>query len=158
MTTEPVEYRVVRDLQAACARIRANAGYFYDVATTLVKLDPNQALEALLPQLNLRPFVLIELKPDARTYMPAMRMKIVLPVTIYWVHDSDPTVDESRMQMYFRGCADIEQAIAADISRGGLALDTRIITRTNQDVPERAEVWAVLDTEITVIRTYGQPN
>ena len=82
----------------------------------------------------------------------------MLPVTIHWVGESYPHIDESRMQTFFRGCADVERAIGADPTRGGLAVDTRILQRTEDDSTAGAQVWAVIDTEIRLYRTDGQPD
>ncbi len=154
---EPIEFQIVQNLQTALRAIAVASGYHYDVVATAVKLDPNQGVEALIPPDGPRPFVLIDVGKDRWEYFPAGELRLVLPVTIYWVSESLPTDDNSFMQTYFRGCADIERAIAIDPGRGALASDTRITGRT-LDSLGGAQVWAVIDVAISLRRTYGQPD
>jgi hypothetical protein len=154
---EPIEYQVVRNLQAALAGIRVSDGYHFTVGATAVKLDPNVDVERLIAPDGPRPFVLIEITEDAWQYEPAEQVRLGFPITIHWVSESDPAFDESFDQTYFRGCADIERAIAKDPGRGGLASDTRITGRS-YDTLGTSQVWAIVKTRITLRRTYGQPD
>lgn len=159
MPTEPREYRIVRNLQAALAAITVAGGYFYDVTSiTVVKLDPDHDVAALKRPNAPRPFLILDVAPETWRYEPANELKLVLPVMVHWIGESDPTVDEARMQMFYRASADIEQAIAIDLSRGGLAIDTRITRRQLVENVEGPEVWVQVQTEIHLRRTYGQPN
>ena len=155
---EPIEYLVLTNLQTALKAITVGAGFFFTVAAAAVKLDPNQAAAQLVPPGGARPYIVIEVRPERWEYFAASEVRLVLPWTIHWVHTSDPTVDESLMQTYFRGCADIEQAIAKDMGRGGYAIDTRIVKREREIDEDGSEVWAMVDIEIALRRTYGQPN
>lgn len=158
MPPEPIELQVIQHLQAALQAITIAGGYHYDVAAAAVKLDPNQDVEALLAPGGARPFIVIDVAPETWQYEPASQVLLALPLTIHWVQDSDPTVDLSRLQTYLRGCADVERAIAVDVTRGGLAADTRIVKRVQNTEADGALVWAALDVEITVHRTYGAPD
>lgn len=71
------------------------------------------------------------------------------PFTVYWVHDSDLTDDDSRLKVYARGVADIEQALAAD--------DTRILSAEMRE-SEGREVWVIIACEVRKHRAYGAPN
>lgn len=155
--SEPIELRIVQDLQVALQAIAVASGYHHDVAAFAVKLDPNQDVEALLGEEKLRPFFILELTPDAFTYSPARMVGISMPAIIHAVNDSDPTDDSSWLTEYLRLCADIEQAIALDFTRGGLAKDTRITSREFQSFGG-SQVWAMVNTVIDVRRTYGAPN
>lgn len=164
---EPIEYRVFLDLQAALRQIAIHNGYFHDVAGTAVKLDPNQGVEELVNPDGLRPFIVIEKKPERWEYSGSQdevggvlrdQFLLTLPVVIHWINASDPTIDESRMQTFFRGCADIEQAIGMDRERGGLAVETRIVQRTYDEAFDSAQVWAMVEAEIKIYRTFGLPN
>lgn len=155
---EPIEYLIVRNLQTALLAISVAGGYHYDVAGLAVKLDPNQDIEALIAPEGPRPFLVLEVLPERWEYFPANQVRLTLPVTIHWVGQSDPTVDESRLQTYLRGCADVERALAIDIGRGGYATDTRIVRRTLDPRPDGAETWAIIETAIAVNRTYGAPD
>jgi hypothetical protein len=158
MPAEPIEYQIVRNLQSALQLITVVGGYHFTVAATAVKLDPNQGIEALIAPTGPRPFIVIEVKPETRRYSPAKRTRLVLPVTIHWVSESTPTIDESRLQTYFRGCADVERAIAIDIGRGGLATDTQIVDCVYDTAIDGAQVWAQINIEISINRIYGQPD
>src|SRR6266542_3463204 len=129
MPTEPIEYQIVLDVQAALKNIAVANGYYFDVAALEVKLDPNHDVESLIKPDGPRPFLIVEVRPDEQweyTSKPNIAT-FPLPLTIHWVSDTVPTVDESRLQTYFRGCADVEKAIAQDVTRGGRARDTLIV-------------------------------
>lgn len=156
---EPIEYQVLTNLQAALQGIRIGNGYHYDVRGTAVKLDPNQDVESLIGGADApRPFVLLEVLPERREYRPSLQIKITRPVTIHWVSESDPTRDSDRLQVFMRGCADVERAIVQDITRGGLAGDTRIEKTAFDAAVDGSQVWAQIDIEILMHRTYGQPD
>lgn len=158
MAPEPIEWQVLKNLQAAVMAIAVASGYHHDMAGTAVKLDPNVDVESLLAPDGARPWACLELTPEEWQYFPAMQVRLVLPVTIHWVGVCDQAVDDSRQLTYLRGCADIERAIAVDITRGGLVVDTRIVKRTLDARPAGSEVWALIDTQVILHRTYGQPD
>ena len=154
---DPIEYQVVRSLQTALLAIAVVGGYHYDVAALAVKLDANSDVEQLVGESKLRPFYILEVSPDAFAYKPANRVDVTLPIVIHAIHDSDATVDEDWWRTYFRLCADAEQAITQDIRRGGLATDTRILSRQAQTFNGR-QVWAMVTGEVRIPRVYGAPN
>jgi hypothetical protein len=154
---EPITFRIVQNLQAALAAIAIADGYFHDIAVTAVKLDPNVNVETLVGNQRLRPFVIIEVGQEPFEYQPAKRLKQRIPIIIHAVHDSDPTDDNSWLKTFTRLCADVEQAITKDISRGGVASDTRVVTTEFKSF-EGQLVWALVSIEIHVHRTYGAPN
>lgn len=158
MPAESIDYQVVRNLQSALQAITVAGGYHFTVAATAVKLDPNHAVESLVAPDGPRPFVLLEIMADRWEYAPARQLELTLPVTIHWVSDSVPTTDESRLQTYLRGCADVERAIAVDITRGGLAMDTRVVKRTFDTMVDGAQVWGLIEVLMEIHRTYGQPD
>ena len=155
--TEPIEFLIVQNLQAALQAISVAGGYHHDVAALAVKLDPDQDVEALLGEQKKRPFLVIELTPDEWEYSPSKMVTLRLPAVIHFVNDSDPTNDSSWLQTYLRLCADVEQAIAVDIARGGRAIDTRVTTREFQSFGG-GQVWAMVKATISVRRIYGAPN
>lgn len=155
--SEPIEYRIVQSLQTALLSIAIAGGYHHDVAALAVKLDANHSVEELIGDSALRPFFILEMTADTFTYQPANRIRIVMPAIIHAVHDSDVTVDDSWVRTYFRLCADIEQAVAVDITRGGLATDTRVLSREFKTF-NGSQVWAQVNAEIRVPRLYGEPN
>lgn len=154
---EPIDFLIVQHLQTALGGMTVAGGYHYACAGTAVKLDPNHNVDAFVAPDGPRPFVVLEVKPEARTYLPALQVRLVMPITIHWIGECLPHLDQSRMQTFFRGCADVERAISADLTRGGKAVDTRILRRTLDDSTEGAQVWAIIETEVRLYRTYGQP-
>jgi hypothetical protein len=161
--SEPISFRIVKDLQTALRAISVANGYFYDVASIAVKNDPNSAANALKAPGAPRPLLLIQVDPERREYQPAGELRMVLPLVINWVQESDATDDDSRMRTFFRGCADVEKAIAPDDggpgrSRGGLAIDTTIVRCINNDDIDGSQVWAQIEVEIPLFRQYGRPN
>jgi len=158
MAPEPIDYLVIRNLQTALLLMTVATGYHFDVAALAVKLDPNQDVEAIIAPEGPRPFLILEVTPETWEYVPASQVVLSLPVRIHWIADSDPTVDESFVETFFRGCADIERAIAPDHTRGGHATDTRIVTRAYDTLFGGAQVWAKVDLLIRIDRTYGQPD
>ncbi len=154
---EPIEFRIVQNLQAALQAISVAGGYFYDVAAVAVKLDPNVDVESLIGDQAQRPFLILEVAPDTFSYSPSRMVSIELPATIHFVTDSNPNDDSDFLRTFLRLCADAEQAIATDISRGGLAIDTRITTREYRAFGD-SQVWAQIKTSTSVRRFYGSPN
>lgn len=155
---DPIEFRIVQHQQAALQAIQTVDGYFHDVAAVAVKLDADHDVESLIGDQQLRPFVILELTPDSFIYRgTASRLRVQLPFTVHAVHDADLRDDASWLQTYLRLCADVERALVVDITRGGLAVDTRILTREFHAYGGQ-QVWAMLRGEIHVERVYGQPN
>lgn len=155
---EPIEYQIVTNLQDALQSIRVANGYHFDVAATAVKLDPNQGVEDVIAPDGPRPFIVLEVTPESWQYFPAGQVRIAFPVTVHWVSESTPTDDASRLQTYLRGCADVERAIAVDPTRGNRAADTRIVKRTFETAVDGSQVWAMVEIEMAVHRTYGAPD
>lgn len=155
---EPIEFQILQNLQTALLAIAENDGYHYDVVDSAVKLDPNGDVEALIAPDGPRPFVILQVDPEDWQYFPAREIELRMPVTVHWVSDSTPTDDKSRLQTFFRGCADVERAIAQDITRGGRAFDTTMTRRTLDLAVDGAQVWARIELAINVHRTFGQPD
>lgn len=155
---EPIDYRILLNLQAALAAIAVAGGYHYTVAATAVKLDPNHGVEELIAPDGPRPFIILELTHETWEYVRSNDARVTLRPTVHWVSDSTPANDESRLQTFLRGCADVEMAIAVDVARGALAVDTKIVKRTFETAVDGAQVWAMVDLEIPFYKVYGQPN
>lgn len=159
---EPISFRIVQHLQTALRAISIAGGYHYDVEGVAVKLDPNNAADAIKAPGAPRPLILIQVDPERREYQQAGELRQVLPIVINWVNESDATNDDDRMRTFFRGCADVEQAIVGingdGLSRGGLAIDTRIVRCINNDDIDGSQVWAQIEIEIPLFRQYGSAN
>lgn len=155
---DPIDYLIVRDLQTALRGIAVSSGYHSTVAAVAVKLDPDQDVESLILPDGQRPLAILAVAPEAWDYAPANQVHITWPITVHWIADSDPTDDTSRMHAYLCGCADVERAIAIDSSRGGRAVDTRILKRAMDGSIGGAAVWAVIELEVSFHRTFGAPD
>jgi hypothetical protein len=155
---QPIEFRIITNLQTALQAIAIAGGYHYTVVAAAVKLDPNAAAQVLVAPSGPRPFMLIEVRPETWEYSPANQLKLFMALTVHWVKEADQTADANLLETYLNGCADVERAIAVDISRGQLATDTRIVKREMDLTQDGAQVWARIDLEIRVHRTYGQPD
>lgn len=161
---EPIEFRIVQSLQAALKGIRIASGYHHDVAGLAVKLDPDHKAEELIPGADPpfgppRPFLVLVLGPDEFIHEPASQIRLRMPFVVLAAHDSDVEDDDSKLGTYHRLCADIEKAVATDITRGGLACDTRLLNRVMRERESGGrEVWAQVTGEVRVYRSYGAPN
>lgn len=154
---EPIEYQIVLNLQTALRAITTSSGYYYTVQATAVKFDLNVEVEALIGANALRPFIVIEVLPESREYHPAKRTTLKTPINIHWVSDAVESNDTARMQTFFRGVADVERAIAVDVSRGGLAKDQLVLERELWKTLDGGQVWAIVKTQIENRRVYGAP-
>jgi hypothetical protein len=155
---EPEEYQMLLNLQAALLAMTVASGYYFDMPPGGVKLDANAEVEKLIGENQLRPFIVLDVLPETRTYSPAKRVELVTPVNVYWVHDPADPDDATRLQTYFRGRADVERAIAQDVSRGGLAIDTTIIdTAQSHGIADSSVVVAVIQVQLRRRRVYGSP-
>ncbi len=157
MPQDPIEFRIVQNLQSALKNISKSGGYHHDIDALAVKLDPNHDVESLIGEEPLLPFLALEYGPQVFEYQPASQIITIVPLTIHAVGDSDTEDDDSLMLTYLTLCADVEQAIAVDTTRGGLATDTRIVDRFIHEIAGR-RVWAENRCQIRIYRTYGAPN
>lgn len=155
MPPEAAEYAILLALKTTLRGIAVAAGYHYDVASDAVKLDMNTDIAKLIGASALRPFIAIEVLPETREYASAMRTTLTTPVLIHWVHDAVQIDDETRMQTFFRGCADIEKAIAPQATACGGLASIKIIDRVLSREALGAQVWAVVRTEIMNKRVFG---
>lgn len=150
------DYLAVKNLQAALLLIAVDAGYHFDVASTAVKLDPDHAMSAIAAADGPRPLLMITLADvDKFEYQPSKRVKITLPLRIHWIADSTPTDDNDRIATFFAAADDIERAVSVDLGRGGYATDTRIVGRTLDTQIDGVPIWATVDVELIINRTYG---
>lgn len=156
--TDPLDLRAVQALLTLLTGISTASGYFYDVAAGAVVMNPKEKIEDLIAPDGPRPFVIIQMgaNADSWRYQPADQLRVDMPVTVHWVHDAVAGSDASKAERFSRGSADVEKAICADRSLGGLVMDTRIQGRSLDDDDGRV-VWVVLPIVITFYRTYGEP-
>jgi hypothetical protein len=156
---EPLEFQIVQNLQTALRSISIASGYHHDFESLAVKLDANHDVEELIGDQPLRPFIILELRPNIFDYSEASAgyVLVLIPFIVHAVNDTDPKVDDDMLKKYLRLCADVEQAIAVDERRGGLATDTRIFERSLHEL-DGQRVWALLSGQVREHRKYGEPN
>lgn len=164
---EPIDFLIIQDMQSALRAISTTADppFHHTVESLSVKLDPDHNVEDIIssmvsadPQSPLRPFIILELPPDGPwEYQPADQILTELPFSIHFVNDTDVTQDDALLQEYLRAAADIEQAIAADHTRGALATDTRILSREMHELSGQM-VWTTVSGVVRIYREYGRPN
>jgi len=154
--SEPLDFQILANLKAALLAISIAGGYHYDVAAGAVKIDPATDLDALLAPGGPRPFYGIELGTDSKEYYPSDQMKVTRQFKVFVVHDSDPADDDDFMRVHLRCCADVEKAVRADASRGGIAMET-LITNATFVTLYAPKVWTEVDLDVTLYRTNGQP-
>lgn len=145
------------NLQAVLLAMSVATGYYHDMRDGAVKLDANADVETLIGETQIRPFIVLDVQPETRSYSPAKIVELVTPVNIFWIHEPPDPDDVTRMRTFFRGCADVERAIAKDITRGSLAIDTLIVDRTLDHTIDSAQVVAVIRTTMKRRRQYGSP-
>lgn len=153
---EPIEFQIVQNVQAVLQAISVANGYFYDVRGTGVKLNPDYDVEALVAEDAARPWITLEVTPEGWTFQPSNRVTLEMPMRVHWFNDDDQCSDEDLLRMCYRAYSDIEKAVSADHSRGGLAVDTRIVTRFAAF--QGSAVWVAVDLAVKVIRTYGEAS
>ena len=159
MPNEPNEYLMLTNLQTALQGI-TGSGYHYPVTAAAVKFDIDHDVEALIEPDGPRPFIVIDASEAERWELieKPNGLRLMRPVRIHWVHRFAPSADTARLQMFLRGCADVEKAIVPDPSRGGYASDTRIVNRSWNQEADGLVVWAFIDVQLMARRTYGEPN
>jgi len=157
--TPPIEYAIVADVQGALHGIAVAAGYHADLAATAVKLDPNHKIEDLIAPGGPRPFAILEVLPGSWAYDESpLQVTRILPITVHYITDSDPTDDTSRIRVFFESAADVERAIAGDVTRSGLASLTTIKSTNYDTNPDGSQIWTRMELEILYRRTFGAPD
>lgn len=157
--SSPIEYQILLNVQAALRAVAVADGYYHDIEEAAVKLDPDVDVEELLRAGGIRPFIYLQPLPEEWLYVGSPNgLELRWPLKVHWVNQTDdPTDDSARAKAFFEGCADVERAITRDISRGGLAMDHRIMARNFNVSENGTQVWAEIDTLIRVHRVYGRP-
>lgn len=159
---EPIEYDIVLDYQTALRTISVAGGYFNDVDSASVSIDPADHLEVLTGTLARFPFFIIEISPARRLrYLPAKQMIEVIPIDITAAAEATQLVATSRVQTFERLAADIEKALTVDITRGDRVSETKIVDKQMGMMVgggSGQRIIAVIQTEVRLHREYGKPN
>lgn len=155
---EPQDFRIMLALQERLQAIQVSDGYYYTVPASAVRFSHDINIEDLTAEDSPRPFIVIALTDDPHEhYQSPDELQVTLKIRIYWVSNTVPTSDVSRLQVYLRGCADVERALMGqDRSLGGNATDIKLVNRSLED-DMGAQVDAAIDLEIVFYRTLGNP-
>ncbi|HXV60649.1 MAG TPA: hypothetical protein VEK15_08145 [Vicinamibacteria bacterium] len=161
---EPIEYGIVKNMQAALQGIKQTAGYHHTVEALAIKLDPNHKVEDLKPEDGRRPFVLADWSsPDALdSFEKPDRMLRNWPVTVHAIGDVDVESDDARALKHFQLCADVETAVIAAWKAGTLGSTVQNVLLASRELrlnePEGREVWSIIGWVIQHRRELGVPN
>lgn len=156
---EPIEHDIILDMQTALRAISIAGGYFHDVDSQAVSIDPADHLEILTGTLARTPFFIIEVSPARRMqYFPAKQLLEVIPIDITAASDAQQLDPSSRVNTFERLAADVEQALVVDITRGNRVSDTRIVDKQMGMMVGAQRVIAVVQTEVRLHREFGKPN
>lgn len=152
-------YRALLHLRAALEGIRKQDGYYHDVQEAAVHMDPSTTIADAVSVDADRPFILIELRSDVRTYFPQDEMKVRVPVIVHWigdVRDPDDALDDTALlRTFLQASADVERAVRVDASRGGVVMETLVTNTRIAEFIEGGRVWAELTLELVFYRTHG---
>jgi len=156
--SDSVRLAILKDLQTAVRTINGPPLYHTTVKASSVVLDPGVQITNV-PSTEL-PWVVIE--PDSRGtphYLPSMRVRDEFHVLITARADAPTGLDPSRKVTTWEALlADLEVAVTRDITRGGLAIDTRIVQMEPAcDAGAGVMTFVRMLLRIPLIRTYGQP-
>ena len=156
---DPIEYDIVLNVQTALRAISVAGGYFHDVATEAVSIDPADHIEVLTGALLHSPFLIVEIPPARRMrYMPASQLLEIVSIDITAAADAAQIDGTSRVLTFQKLAADVEKALTVDITRGQRVSDTRIVDKQMGMMVGAQRVIAIVQTEVRLHRQYGKPN
>lgn len=156
---EPIEYRILLNIQDAIQAISTGGGYHFTVDDAAVSIDPVDAIEVILGRTVLDPYFVLEIGSAGRpNYQRSEQMLEIVPVSIIAVANATQLDVVSRVKTYERLCADIEKAVVVDHTRGALATDTRIVNKQMNVNTGSARVVAIVQLEVRVYRQFGKAN
>ncbi len=156
--TTPVLLAIVVNLQAALQAITAPT-YFNTVKPTSVVLDP-VALDVV--STTELPFLVVGhrievIGPRLYTSRP-VSIKIRRRIVIEAVLDAPGTDFAHKLTAIQQLVADVETALTVDVTRGGLALDTRVEDETLYvGLATQSRCYVEIPVEVTFGRKHGQP-
>lgn len=154
---ESIEYQILLNMQTALSGITVANGFKHTIVSLAVKLDADAKVEEIIGGAGARPFIILDPQAKQRTYPEKPNgMRVIWPITVHFVNDSDPKTDPAMLLTYSRMVEDAEKALAADSERGGLATDTLLGSDEKREY-EGALVWALIPFQIIFRRTYGSP-
>jgi hypothetical protein len=154
--SDSVRLQVLKNLQTTLQGM-TGAGYHYPVGdNSQVSLDPTvNMLTRGGPDL---PFFLIEPTPDGnREFYPSEQIVENLIVNISARYDAASDDPLSKVTVWENLAADLEVALEADVTRGGLVVDTRCSTPQPFTGVGSNVVILVQPVIMKLYRRYGTP-
>lgn len=153
--TTPLRYEI---LTRIADRLRAIQKPAYH-ATFLPDAVSIDARVSLLTEPVAKPFALVTAVPDGgeRRYLGANQIRDVLAYEVQMVDDADPLSGTDGIARAEALAADVEAAMVADISLGGLVVDVKCQPPQVFVGVGSGVVLVVLPLLVTTHRTYGEP-
>jgi hypothetical protein len=156
--TRPLRLEI---LDRLAGRMRAitgpAAGYFRTFGPDAVTVDPRVNLLTLAGP---RPFCLVAAVPDGgeRRYLGANQVRDVIAYELQIIDEGDLLDGASGPQRAEEVNADVEQAIVADISLGGLVVDVKLQPPQVFVQIGAGTVIVVIPALVTTHRSYGDAH
>lgn len=157
MVADSVRLSVLKNLQTTLQGMSDANVYNFPVANAAqVTLDPTtQILTKGFPDL---PFYIIEPTPDGdREFYQAEQIVENFRVNIIGRYDADSDDPITKAETWERIAADLETALEADMTRNGLACDTRCLTPQPFTGVGSNVVIVLQPVVIKIYRQYGRP-
>lgn len=157
MPTASKRRRIIDAILAVLRGMTDESVYHYPVTTPeAVTADP--AVNPLTEDNVDLPFYKVEPTPEGRReFFPAMQLVENFRLNIMARYDADTSDPLSRMVVWENLAADLEVALAVDITLGGLAYDVRVLEPQPVIVVGSATVVLMQPIEVRYHRTYGVP-
>lgn len=155
---DSLRLQVLKALKAALEQINGPVGGFvYNVThESMVTLDPTVNLMTV-NNVDLPMFV-VEPTPDGnRDFHPAMQVRDVFRVNVHARADADEANPMARAQVWEDLAADVERALAANVTLDSLVYDCRCLQPAPFVGVGSPVVIVVIPLEIRFHRTYGAP-
>lgn len=154
------EERIVLNVQSALQSIGPANGDTLTVDAAAVSVNPDDFTpDLIIGALQYNPAILV-LVDNGRQILHSggMQQREDVPLSIIAAADVDPQDPTAKLTMIQTLHADLERALTRDVTRGGLATDTRIDDKQADAPTGSPRVLAIQTVLVRVHRTYGDPN
>lgn len=159
MTTDTNAKAILANLTTTLRGMTIAGGYHWDVKASSVVNDP-VVLETVSP--TELPFFYVSFAggDGRRDYqMNRILKERIAFIIVGRMPNANGLADDRKLETYANGVADLEKAIAVDISRGGHAIDTQLAQPDEPLVGIGQQNMVIVVQRLTVLtrRTYGKP-
>ena len=154
------EERIVLDLQAAYRAIAPAIGATYTVDADAVSVNPDDFTpDLIIGALQYNPAILVLVDNGRQIgHSGGMQQREDVPITVIAAADVEVLDPLAKLRAIQTLHADLELAVTQDITRGGLATDTRIDDKQHDAPTGSPRILAIQTLLVRVHRTYGDPN